>query len=182
MKNKYIFTFIFLLLSFIFSPMTAFAIEQTCDVDISYESIKEDVIAGYIKPEKTVWKKYFKKQAKTIKKIWKKSPVHLNSIYDTSYVRVLVFVNKDGKIISYETKSSCIPYGDTVFKKEVENVLSKVKFSNLPNDYNYHLIAFTLKFHSQLPANINVSRLNWDRYGLADIELSNKKIKTIIKE
>jgi len=181
-KFKHVLLFLLLITSFLFSSMETFAIENAKDNDISYDSIKDDVIIRYGQIEKSVWKKYFKKQAKITKKIWKKSVVHSNTKYDTSYLRVLLFINEHGQIISYKTMSSCMPYKDETFKQEVEKVLSSVKFTPLPKDYKYHFLVFTIKFHSKLPANINSSRINWDSYGIADIELANKSFKTIIKD
>jgi len=164
---------VLVIFSFISSQVFAF------DEISAFENNKNEYNLGYKNLEKSLWKKYFKKQAKIAQKLWQKSEIHKDLKYDTSFARVFLLVNKEGKIVSYEIKSTCVPYKDEKFINEVNNFLSKVIFAKLPSEYNFDLIAFTLKLHKKLPDRINPTRINWNSYGYADIELDSKDFVVI---
>ena len=129
----------------------------------------------------SAWTKYFNKQAKKIRKSWKSNKsIFKNSKYDTSYARALVFVNSKGEITDYKIKSYCVPYQDTQFISIVESTLSNIKrIDPLPLEYKVGAAAFTIKFHTNLPKKINSNNIDWDKYGLVDIEIDRKNVEII---
>lgn len=159
-------------------------VEQEEVVKYSYGDNKYIIVSDYKKVLQDDWEKYFKKQTKLLKKTWKKEVILKEDKYKTSYARVLFFVNRNGNILSYQVKSSCIPKGDTKFMGSVENTIKKfAKFNALPANYNNDLIVFTIKFNSYIPKKYqNAKNIEWDRYGIADIELSQNKSYFILEK
>jgi hypothetical protein len=150
---------------------------------LNYKLVEKEVTASFNTIDTNTWDDYFKKQAKTIQKNWKKEAILKNVHYKTSFARILVYVNKNGEITSYDIKSSCIPKGDTQFIESVELVLDKTKsFDALPSRYNYKEIAFTIKFHTNTPATINKVNIDWERYGVADIEIGKNNYEVLIQK
>lgn len=146
-------------------------------VKYTYADNKYAIISSYKKVLQDDWEKYFNKQTKLLKKSWKKEVKLKDDKYKTSYARVLFFVNRNGNILSYQIKSSCIPKDDKIFMNSVEDTIKKIgKFNPLPSNYNNDLIVFTVKFNSYIPKKYqNSKNVEWDRYGIADIELSQNK-------
>lgn len=137
---------------------------------------------NYNRIERSTWNKYFKAQAKIIKKNWRKNKSLFSSKYKTSYARVLIAVDKNGEILSYKIKSSCVPSNDEIFINQVKKTINSIgKFDNLPSNYRYSILIFTVKFHSKLPQDLNTIKIDWQRYGFADIEIDKRGADIILK-
>ena len=150
---------------------------------LNYSQISPEVVFRYEDMDHNIWENYFKRQTKLITKAWKKQTILKNPKYNTSYARVLVYLNQDGCLKFYDIKSSCIPKDDTEFMKTVEeSVLWKLKLEKLPSEYKNSIIAFTIKFHTKLPNSISAKNIEWNRYGIADIEVGKEKSTLYIKE
>ena len=187
--NKYFVIFLLLLQSFIFVPNMALADEITetnriNNINDNYGDNKYSVVNSYRNVLQKDWEKYFTKQSKQLTKIWKKETILKNIKYKTSYARIMFFVSKKGEILSYQIKSSCIPKDDTVFLDSIENTIKKFgKFDILPSNYNKDFIVFTVKFNSYIPPKYqNVKNIEWDRYGVVDIEISQNKSYFILEK
>lgn len=130
----------------------------------------------------TEWQKYFTKYSHKLRKNWKKNKqLYNNKNYNTSYARVLFKVDKNGKILSYDIKSSCVPFNDTIFIEKVKQTIDLAgKPAPLPAIYKDDDVEFTIKFHIHLPDQINTQNIDWIRYGIADVELDNRKAKIIL--
>lgn len=156
-------------------------INNDLEKSLDYTSIIFTVKNNYKGINQNTWNMYFKSQAKRVQKQWCKEALLKNPKYNTSYARVLLFVDKDGSIRNYDIKSSCIPKNDKEYIKLVKLFLNNFKFDKLPSGYNADVIGFSIKFHSIPPSKINMNNLEWDRYGVADIEVSNKRSMYINK-
>lgn len=143
---------------------------------------ERDLIYYYNHISSSEWNKYFRKQAKKIKRHWKNNKVLFSPEYETSYVRVLIKLNKYGEIISYDIKSSCVPYNNSEFTKHIKSTINNIGyFEPLPQNYGYDYAVFTIKFHSELPQKINKSNIDWNKYGIADIEVDKKSAEVVIR-
>lgn len=171
---------VILLLFFIGNSVPVFS--QT---DYNIKSIT-DINKFYQKVENSEWEKYFENFAKYYKKSWKKNKqIFQDKKYKTSYARVLFVIDKDGNVLS-QIKSSCVPHGDTIFLAKVRQTInSGDSYTPLPTGYDGDYIIFTVKFHTNLPYNLkdkSNDSIDWDRYGIADIELDNRDTKIILKD
>ncbi|MCM1265837.1 MAG: hypothetical protein NC200_06525, partial [Candidatus Gastranaerophilales bacterium] len=109
-----------------------------------------NITLNYNRIERSTWNKYFKAQAKIIKKNWRKNKSLFSPKYKTSYARVLIAVDKNGEILSYKIKSSCVPTNDEIFINQVKKTINSIgKFDNLPSNYRYNILIFTVKLHSK---------------------------------
>lgn len=150
--------------------------------NFSYAAHEKSMTLNYDRIERSSWNKYFKTQAKTLKKGWQKNKGLFTPEYTTSFARVLFAVNQKGEIISYKIKSSCIPSRDEIFINQLKQTINSIeKFDRLPSDYRYDFIIFTAKFHSTLPKDLNTAKIDWQRYGFADIEIDNHNTNIILK-
>ena len=151
--------------------------------DFEYGKYETIITEQYNKVEKSQWNRYFKKCSKKFIKNWKyNKELFKNNNYKTSYARVMLIVDKEGQILSYKIKSSCIPYKDTDFLEKIEYSIKTVnKLAPLPENYKYDFIEFTIKFHTKLPDSINSKNIDWERYGVADIEIDNRNKNIFLK-
>lgn len=174
---KKIITILFLL---IFSNIPAFS--QDILENFSGGIYENNITLNYNRIERSTWNKYFKAQAKTVKKNWRKNKSLFSPKYKTSYARVLIAIDRNGEILSYKIKSSCVPCKDEIFINQVKQTLNSIgKFDSLPSDYRYNFLIFTVKFHSKLPQDINTVKIDWQRYGFADIEIDKRGVDIILK-
>lgn len=170
------------ILLFLLSVSNIPAFSQDALEKFSNGIYEKNIALHYNQTERSTWNKYFKAQAKTIKKSWRKNKNLFSPKYKTSYARVLVAIDKNGKIVSYKIKSSCVPCGDEIFIKQVNQTINSIgKFDSLPTDYKYDLLIFTVKFHSKLSQDLNLNRIDWQRYGFADIEIDKQGADIILK-
>ncbi|MCR5266458.1 MAG: hypothetical protein K6E29_07685 [Cyanobacteria bacterium RUI128] len=144
--------------------------------DIVSSSISESKNCGV---SKDVWVKYFDNQAGKIRKVWKTNKaLFKDKKYDTSYARVLIVANNTGKVC-FKIKSYCVPFYDEEFLKCVENTVKSLKLNPPPAGYGCEYLAFTIKFHSKLPKKINSQNIDWEKCGIADIEVNNKQKEVV---
>lgn len=140
-----------------------------------YKKIQKEIEYNYSNVPTKEWEKYFNNQTKLISNQWKKEKSILNNDkYKTAYVRVLFFISNKGKILSYQIKSSCIPQYDKNFLKAVEHTISNIKkLKNTPQSFKHNTIVYTVKFNSYLPKFKNTQHVDWNRYGVADVEVAS---------
>ena len=171
-----------IILLFILSFSNIPTFSQDIVENFSYEEYEKNITLNYNRIEQSTWNKYFKSQAKVLKKNLGKNKNLFTSDYKTSYARVLFVINQNGEIISYNIKSSCVPYNDKLFINQVKQTINAIeKFDSLPSDYRSDFLIFTVKFHSKLPQNLNAGKVDWKRYGYADIDIDKRNTNIILK-
>lgn len=145
------------------------------NVIYGYQRIQKEIEYNYSNVPTKEWEKYFNNQAKIIRKEWKKEKTLLNDDkYKTAYVRVLFFVNNKGDILSYQIKSSCIPKGDKKFIEAVGRTISNIpKLKDTPQSFKHDTIVYTVKISSYLPKFRSTQYVDWNRYGVADVEVAS---------
>lgn len=169
-----------LLFILIFSNIPAFP--QDILENFSDGMYEKNINLNYDRIEQSTWNKYFKSQAKVFRKSWGKNKNLFKPEYKTSFARVLIAIDQNGKIISYKIKSSCVPYKDEIFINQVKQTINTIdKLDSLPSDYRSDFLIFTVKFHTKLPQNLDVVKIDWKRYGYADIELDKRRIDIKLK-
>lgn len=163
------------MLAFFLLQLYGTAYAQSTNLVYTYKNIQTETEYNFLNSDQNEWKQYFNNQAKVIRKQWKKEKVLLNdNKYRTAYVRVLFFVNNKGKILSYQIKSSCIPKGDKKFIEAVERTISNIpKLKDTPQSFKHDTIVYTVKFSSYLPKFRSTQYVDWNRYGVADVEVAS---------
>ncbi len=163
------------MLAFFLLQLYGTAYAQSTNLVYTYKNIQAETEYNFLNSDQNEWKQYFNNQAKLIRKQWKKEKVLLNdNKYRTAYVRVLFFVNNKGEILSYQIKSSCIPKGDKKFIEAVERTISNIpKLKDTPQSFKHDTIVYTVKFSSYLPKFRNTQYVDWNRYGVADVEVAS---------
>ena len=148
-----------------------------------YANCESDVIFSYKKTEAAEWNKYFKSYAKKLKKNFKKNKqIFKDKKYRTSYARIIFIVNKKGELLSYKIKSSCTPANDKEFLNIIKKTIDITSSpAPLPANFENDFIVFTIKFHTNLPNHLNTKNIDWQRYGIADIEMDNHNIEVFLK-